>query len=115
RPVDESLTVSKVVELRAVQSGFPFYGQLTLHDGRSYSHELLRNNGALARPELLAQLGLKVGDEIVIGRSRFTIRGIIALEPGRSLSAFSLGPRVIIDYDDLPDTGLLTIGSRVVR
>ena len=115
RPVDEKLGISKVVELRAIQLGFPFYGQFTLHDGRPYSHALVRNKGALARPELLAQLGLKVGDEIVIGRSRFTIRGVIALEPGRSLSAFSLGPRVMIDYDDLPDTGLLTIGSRVIR
>ena len=40
-----------------------------------------------------------------IGRARFTIRGVIALEPGRSLSAFSLGPRVLIDYDDLPARG----------
>ena len=115
RSVDESTGVSKVVELRAVQSGFPFYGQLTLEGGRPYSHSLLRNNGALARPELMAQLGLKVGDPIFIGRSRFTVRGVIALEPGRSLSAFSLGPRVLIDYDDLPGTGLLAFGSRVVR
>ncbi len=115
RPVDEKLGISKVVELRAIQLGFPFYGQFTLQDGRLYSHGLLRNKGALARPELLAQLGLKVGDEIVIGRARFTIRGVIALEPGRSLSAFSLGPRVMIDYADLADTGLLAIGSRVIR
>ena len=115
RPVDESAGVTKVVELRAVQPGFPFYGQLTLQDGRAYSHSLLQNNGALVRPELLAQLGLSVGDQIVVGRAQFTVRGVIAGEPGRSLSAFSLGPRVLIDYADLPDTGLLTFGSRVVR
>ena len=115
RPIDESAGITKVVELRAVQRGFPFYGQLILQDGQRYSHSLLQNNGALVRPELLAQLGLRVGDEIVIGRSRFTIRGVIALEPGRSLSAFSLGPRVLVDYDDLPGTGLLAVGSRVVR
>ena len=59
RPVDESAGITKVVELRAVQPGFPFYGQLTLQDGRPYSHSLLQNNGALVRPELLAQLGLE--------------------------------------------------------
>ena len=115
RPADEDAGISKVVELRAVQSAFPYYGQLVLQDGRKYSHSLIQNNGALVRPELLAQLNLQVGDEIVIGRARFTIRGVISLEPGRSLSAFSLGPRVLIDYDDLPDTGLLAFGSRVVR
>lgn len=115
RSVDQTAGVTKVVELRAVQPGFPFYGQLTLQDGRPYSHSLLLENGALVRPELLAQLGIAVGDQIVIGRSRFTVRGVIATEPGRSLSAFSLGPRVLIDYADLPDTGLLAFGSRVVR
>lgn len=115
RPEDESAAITKVVELRAVQPGFPFYGELTLQDGRPYSHSLLRHNGALVRPELLAQLGLNVGDAIVIGRARFTIRGVISTEPGRSLSAFSLGPRVLIDYDDLAETGLLAFGSRVIR
>ncbi len=115
RPADERAGITKVVELRAVQRGFPFYGRLTLQDGRPFSHDMLRNNGALVRPELLVQLGLQVGDEVVIGRSRFTVRGVIAMEPGRSLSAFSLGPRVLIDYDDLPLTGLLAFGSRVFR
>jgi putative ABC transport system permease protein len=115
RPVDESAGISKVVELRAVQPGFPFYGQFSLQDGRPYAHAMLRGKGALVRPELLAQLGLQTGDEIAIGRARFTVRGVISVEPGRSLSGFSLGPRVMIDYDDLPDTGLLAFGSRVVR
>ena len=102
-----SSVLTKVVEQRAVEPGFPFYGDLTLQDGRPYSHQLVEHSGALARPELLAQLGVAVGDEIAIGKSRFTIRGVIAAEPGRSLSAFSLGPRVLIDYADLSSTGLL--------
>jgi len=115
RPADETSQRTKVVELRAVQSGFPFYGILSLQDGRPYSHALLEHNGALVRPELLAQLDVQVGDEIAIGKSRFVVRGVIANEPGRSLGGFSLGPRVLIDYADLPATGLLGFGSRVVR
>ena len=115
RPADERSEITKVVELRAVQPGFPFYGHLTLQDGRPYSHAMLQNNGALVRPELLSQFGLRVGDAIAIGRAQFTVRGVIALEPGRSLSAFSLGPRVFIDYADLDETGLVTFGSRVSR
>ena len=107
--------ITKVVELRAVQAGFPFYGRLTLQDGRPYSHSLLENNGALVRPELLSQFGLAMGDAIAIGKAQFVVRGLIALEPGRSLSAFSLGPRVLIDYDDLAETGLVALGSRVSR
>jgi len=35
RPVDPSRTVARMVELRAVQSGFPLYGTLTLRDGQT--------------------------------------------------------------------------------
>jgi putative ABC transport system permease protein len=111
RPADGRAAV-RMVELRAVQAGFPFYGTLTLRDG-SYSHAQLTGRGALVRPELLAQLNLRVGDRILIGTQAFEIRGVIASEPGRSLGNFSLGPRVLVDYDDLQATGLLSFGSRV--
>ena len=111
RPADPSKAVTRMVELRAVQREFPFYGTLTLSDG-AYSHDMLLNHGVIVRPELLAQLDLKVGDRILIGNVPFEIRGVIASEPGRSLGAFSLGPRVIIDYTALTDTGLLSFGSR---
>ena len=110
RPAD-GRPAARMVELRAVQAAFPFYGTLTLREG-SYSHDRLTGRGALVRPELLAQLDLRVGDRILIGTQPFEIRGVIASEPGRSLGAFSLGPRVLVDYADLEATGLLSFGSR---
>ena len=103
---------AKMVELRGVQRGFPLYGELVLADGVEYSHELVRDRGALVRPELLVQLGIKAGDRIVIGGQPFTVRGVIVQEPGRRVGAFSFGGRVVVDYDDLRATGLLTFGSR---
>ena len=61
------------------------------------------------RPELLAQLDLRVGDRILIGTQPFEIRGVIATEPGRSLGAFSLGPRVLVDYADLAGHGAAVV------
>src|SRR5690242_17031757 len=104
-------TGTKMVELRAVDAAFPLYGTLTLQQG-TYSHAMLRDHGALVRPELLAQLGLHIGDTILIGKEPFQIRGVIASEPGRNLGAFTLGPRVMIDYVDLASTGLLSFASR---
>jgi putative ABC transport system permease protein len=104
--------IARMVELRGVQPGFPFYGSIVVQDGTPFSHELLAGHGALARPELLAQLGLRVGDHLVIGGTPFTIRGIISQEPGRRVGAFSFGSRVLVDYDDLRQTGLLSFGSR---
>jgi putative ABC transport system permease protein len=111
RPANASRRTTKMVELRAVQAAFPYYGTLTLQNG-AYSHALLRGRGALVRPELLAQLDLEVGENLLIGTQTFLIRGVIAAEPGRSLGAFSLGPRVLIDHADLAATGLLAFGSR---
>ena len=47
----EAGSVARMVELRGVQSGFPFYGQIELEGGTPYSHDLLRNRGAIARPD----------------------------------------------------------------
>lgn len=113
RPADGRM-VSKMVELRAVQPEFPLYGTLTLQSGAPYTHTLLEGRGALVRPELLTTLGLKVGDRMTIGLTTFTVRGVIAKEPG-SGGGFSLGPRVLIDFADVPATGLLSFGSRAGR
>ena len=115
RPADETKVAARVVELRGVQAGFPFYGSFVLQDDLSYHHGLLAGGGALVRPELLTQLDVAVGDDILIGEGRFEIRGVILREPGRQLGAFSFGPRVLIDYDDLLQTGLLTLGTRAER
>ena len=113
RPVDGQSLV-KMAELRAIQNTFPLYGAFTLQDGVRYSHALLENHGAIVRPELLTSLGVKPGDRIAIGVAIFTIRAVLITEPGAN-TGFSLGPRVLIDYMDLPSTGLLSFGSRAGR
>jgi putative ABC transport system permease protein len=104
---------ARMVELKAVGPGFPYYGTLLLEGGGRYSHAMVAGFGALVRPELLAQLGLQVGDRIAMGGKDFTVRGVIQAEPGRRLGAFSLGPRVIVDIADLEQTSLMAFGSRI--
>jgi putative ABC transport system permease protein len=111
RPADGARPTSRMVELRAVQASFPYYGTLAVKDA-AYSHDLLKGRGVLVRPELLPQLGLAVGDGLQIGTQTFEIRGVITSEPGRRLGAFTLGPRIFIDEADLESTGLLAFGSR---
>ena len=111
RPADPARTGTRMVELKAVDALFPLYGAMTLEDG-AYVHARMANRGALVRPELLTQLALAVGDGLVIGDATFTIRGVVAFEPGRTVGAFSAGPRVFVDRADLPATGLITFGAR---
>ncbi|MDP1570460.1 MAG: FtsX-like permease family protein [Vicinamibacterales bacterium] len=113
RPAEGAGARTRMVELKAVEPGFPFYGEIVLDGGLPFDHALLRDFGVVVRPELLAQLGLAVGDGLLIGTERFEIRGVVLLEPGRQMGGgFSLGPRVFADLDNLRATGLLTFGSR---
>jgi putative ABC transport system permease protein len=109
---EKGLAIARMVELRGVEAAFPFYGTLAIADGRRYSHEMLAGRGALVGPELLVQLGVGVGDRLMIGGQPFTIRGVIAKEPGRRIGVFSFGARILIDLEDLREIGLLGFGSR---
>jgi putative ABC transport system permease protein len=112
RPGDSTNAQARVVEVMAVEPAWPLYGAVSLEGGAAYTHDLLRDRGALVRPELLTLLGVRVGDPIVIGEATFTIRGVALSEPGRRLSFWSFGPRVLIDLGALAETGLLRLGSR---
>ncbi len=115
RAASSASAPARMVELKAVGPGFPYYGRLVLQGGATYGHDLVAGFGALVRPELLAQLGIAVGDRLAIGGRDFTVRGVIDAEPGRRLGAFSLGPRVIVDIADLEQTSLVAFGSRVTH
>lgn len=115
RPADPTKPVARMAELRGVQSGYPLYGEFVLQDGVPFTHALVEQHGAVVRPELLTTLGLRVGDQIAIGQATFTIRAILIKEPGRGMGGFSLGPRIIVDFADIPSTGLLGFGSRAAR
>jgi len=103
---------SQLVELRAVDGDFPFYGRLELEPPRPLA-TLLAGAGAVAAPELLDRLGLHLGDSVLIGGKSFVLRGVVRSEPDRIGGTFTLGPRVFVAGSELDSTGLLARGSRV--
>ena len=103
---------TQLVELKAVEPGYPFYGRLGAEPDAPLA-SLIGGGRALVHESLLAKLGLRVGDRVRVGESDFTISGVIRAEPDRSAGVFSLGPRVLIAGEDLDGTGLILPGSRV--
>jgi putative ABC transport system permease protein len=103
---------SQLVELKAVERGYPFYGRFVTDPDRPLDG-LVGQGRALVHASLLTRLGLVAGDRIRIGDLDLTISGVITQEPDRSLGVFSLGPRVLIANQDLDRTGLVRPGSRV--
>ncbi len=112
RAVSGANVTPKMIELKAVESQFPFYGEMVLGYEAKYSHDLLKDRGALVKQSLLTSLGLKIGDQVKIGNLSFTIRGVIESEPGNTMNAFSIGPRVMVDHEDAVASGLAGWGSR---
>src|SRR5262249_17388571 len=64
RSVKDPAAVPKLVEIKAVEPGFPFYGEMLLAGGQPYSHDLLKNRGVLVKESLLVGLNLQVGDAV---------------------------------------------------
>lgn len=104
----------RLVELRGVEPSHPFYGDIELQGGVIYSHDLLRNHGAVVQPELLAILDIGVGDTFRLAGETFTVRGVIARDRVQR-RIMALGPRVYVDLETLRATSLLGFGSRATH
>jgi putative ABC transport system permease protein len=112
---------TQIVELKAVEADYPFYGTLRVEPiGRlagllssqpeSCPHRCF---GAVVQESLLIRMGLAIGDRLRIGQALFVITGIIRTEPDRTANAFSLGPRVLISREGLQAAELIKTGSRI--
>ena len=109
---------SRLVQLIAVDEGFPFYGGLRLaHKGVADAdwvrRELLEGGKLWAYPELLNALGLEVGEQLQIGDREFEIAAAITEDASSAFNSFGVAPRVYIGLSQVESTGLLTTKSRI--
>ena len=113
---------SLLVELKAVDGGYPLFGRVEARGGDGTSVELTAALaqegevwGALVDPALAERLALEEGDSLSIGGISFEVRGTIEREPDRAGSGppFGFWPRVLVSLDALMDSGLLREGSLV--
>jgi putative ABC transport system permease protein len=105
---------SALVLLKAVDSGYPFYGTVATEPARPLA-SLLDDEGALVAPELADKLHLNTGSTLRIGGKEFVVRGRVLSEPDKVNVSFSLGPRVMVSLAGFARTGLEAFGSRVDR
>ncbi len=103
---------ARSVEVRAVDPGYPLYGNVVVAPGsldQLYGTEAM----TFVQAELLDQLSLSVGASIRLGAESFRIAGVIREEPGQGANMFAMGPRVLIARARLSDTGLDGGGARL--
>lgn len=108
---------SLLTEVKAVGQSYPLRGALETSD------ELDQTTGTLSRgipapgeawaaAEVFYRLGLSPGSMIELGNSKFKLTRIINFEMDAGGSVFRFAPRLMINIDSLPDTGLITSASR---
>ena len=109
--VDGGAARSRLVELKAVGPSWPLYGSVALEPAIEVAS--LGAERCAAAPELLAGLGLELGDELLLGGARFQIAAAVLEEPDELAFRFTPGPRVLILDAGLARTELTGTGSRV--
>ncbi len=101
---------ARLVQLRTVDPGWPFYGSITTAPGDAWS--TLQEGYVLVDPSLLGALDAAVGDTLMIGDAAFPIAGSVVNVPGEVGLQSAFGARVFIASSELERTHLLGFGSR---
>ena len=110
---DEPLLVSA----KAASASYPLKGQIKLRHSL-FGQTVTSAHGppageAWAEAGLFSRLGLKLGDQVFIGDAPFTLSAELVSEPDRGAGSFSMGPRVLLNWQDVPATGVVKPGSRL--
>jgi putative ABC transport system permease protein len=108
---------SHLVSLKAVSPGYPLRGQVRLADDDQ--GQLTRvpdgppqQGSVWVDRQVLRLLGLQKGDMLQVGELDLRIADVLVYEPDRSMQFVNVAPRVMMNYADLPASGLLVMGSR---
>jgi len=103
---------TRLSQIMAVEPQFPYYGVIETNPVEA-AQNYTERNGALIDEAILLQLGLEVGDSVRIGFNSYEITGGIIDIPGQSMATSFFGPRVILPYEGIEESGLLERGSRL--
>jgi predicted lysophospholipase L1 biosynthesis ABC-type transport system permease subunit len=117
RATDAQGGASKLVALKAVPTGYPLRGQLTVGqqpgDAGQTTREIPAPGEAWVDAPLLDALNLKMGDALLLGDASLRIARLIVNEPDRGAGFMNFAPRVMINARDVAATGLVQPASRV--
>jgi putative ABC transport system permease protein len=101
---------TRLVQVRAIEGGFPFYGDLDTKP-KGIRSVLAGGMNALLEESLMVQFDLKPGDKVRLGTAEYTVAGSLRSVPGEAAAVTALAPRVFVPLSTVGGTGLLQPGS----
>jgi putative ABC transport system permease protein len=103
--------------ITAVSETYPLRGRLRVADrlfGEQREVDGIPARGSVwADGALMARLGVEVGDLITLGEKEVRIDAVLTYRPDQSIGFASLAPSLLVNIDDVPESGLIGEGSRV--
>lgn len=111
---DERMYLASV---KAVTGSYPLRGTLRFSEqpfGQlSETTEVPGRGEVWLAPRLFALLEVEVGDTVTVGRLDLRVSGTVRGEPDATSAVFGYGPRLLMNLDDIPATGVVQPGSLV--
>lgn len=109
--------VNALATIKAVSGTYPLRGRVRVADrlfGEERTVDAIPDRGEVwADAALMARLGVEVGDPVMLGESRLNVAAVLTYRPDQSIGFASLAPSLLVNIDDVPETGLINEGSRV--
>ncbi len=103
---------TRLVQVRALEGGFPFYGQLEAKPEGAVAG-FRTGAGALVEQSLMDLYEAKPGDPVKVGDITLPIAGTLTAVPGETVAMGTIAPRVYVPMERLADSELLGRGSLV--
>ncbi|MED5411225.1 MAG: FtsX-like permease family protein [Pseudomonadota bacterium] len=112
-------TGNMLVAAKAVTDAYPLRGEVIIADEPFVRGRPVQTGPPVGEAWLesraLPALGIDVGDDIFVGEAELTVSQIIITEPDRTGGSMmdSAGPRLMLHMDDVEQTNVVQLGSRV--
>jgi putative ABC transport system permease protein len=107
----------QLAEVKAVSSAYPLRGRLAIgeapFDPPQETEQIPAAGTVWLDARMLQLLKLSPGQPITLGAAELTVAKVLLFEPDRGGDLFHIAPRLMMNLEDLPATGLLSPGSRV--
>ncbi len=105
-----------LTDVKAVGAGYPLRGAVRLvetgnPEGR-VADAIPGRGEAWVDTRLAQRMGLDRGAKLAVGEATLTVTAIVQQEPEVAGVVFSLGPKLLLNLDDVPSTNLLQPGNR---
>ena len=103
----------QLVELKAVDAAYPLRGKLERAHEVTAQRSYAEQGPSVGEVWLDSKLAPSVGQDLILGEQAFAASWLLTYEPDRGGAIFNLAPRVLMNIEDLAQTGLVVPGSRV--